>query len=666
MNETPSPFRRDVGSAECGAARVVVIVGIVLLLLAALAAGARWHAELAGMFGGNAAANGKDARAPRQLWTCGMHPQVIQDHPGDCPICHMKLTPLAATSTASLRGEGAERAVAYWWDPMMNPPYVSDHPGKSPMGMDLVPVLVDDVSAGASVTIDPVVVQNMGVRTATVVEGPLARTVRAVGFLDEPEPNHVDINLRVSGWIEKLHADTEGMPVGKGEPLFDLYSPELQTAIEDLIAARKARDGVPARETDARGMADVLYGSIEKKLELLGLDPSDVGVFARAEHAPATVTFRSPMDGHLTEKMVYAGAAVKAGERIMRIANRATMWLELRVFERDMASIQVGTHVRASVESMPGRILAGDVLFVHPHIDPQTRTALVRVVLPNPGHELRQGMFATGEIDALIAERAVLVPREAVIDTGERQIAFVVRDHGRFDPRRVTLGARGSNGPGGADVVVQVLSGLAPGEQVVTSGQLLLDAESRMREAIQKHLDEGLLDPKAGAGRTESAASVPARSAPAAAGPDEAPKELLDAVYGAYLGVARALGAVQSGDAPVDAGALIAAAKSFADSAGGATRVLAAAVRDAAAPLAGRSLDQQRDTMKSLGPAMIALADHAPPSRSVAEKLYVLRCTMAPGDWLQNVPEVQNPFYGRAMKTCGEVLRTIDGAQRER
>jgi hypothetical protein len=358
----------------------------------------------------------------------------------------------------------------------------------------------------------------------------------------------------------------------------------------------------------------------------------------------------------LTEKSVYAGAAVKAGDRVMRLANRSTMWLELRVFERDLALVAVGTHVRASIESMPGRILEGDVTFIHPHLDPLTRTALVRVVMPNPEHLLRQGMFATAEIDATIAARAILVPREAVIDTGERQIAFVVGGEGRFDPRRVTLGAAGANG------IVQVLEGLAPGERVVTSGQFLLDAESRMREAIRRHLDQGLASarPKAPASTFVSPPTTPVADA------KEAPRPVLDAVYTAYLAFARALGAVQANDSPIDAGPLITASRSLAEAASGSTRVLAVGVRDTAATLAGRSLDQQREIMKSLGPAMIALADHAPPSRSVADKLYVLRCTMAPGEWLQNVPDVQNPFYGRAMKTCGDVLRTIDGANQER
>ncbi|MEO6597319.1 MAG: efflux RND transporter periplasmic adaptor subunit [Planctomycetota bacterium] len=628
------------------------MLALVFLTLAAIACGVKWHAEIAGLFGEQSAANAQrpDAGGQKQLWTCGMHPQVIQDHPGDCPICHMKLTPLETNPTNSAVPSG-ERKVKYWWDPMLNPPYISDRPGKSPMGMDLVPVYEDEVSAGAGVTIDPLVVQNMGVRVATVTEGPLARTIRAVGYLEEPEPQHVDVNLRVSGWIQKLFADTDGKSLGKGDPLFELYSPELQIAIEDLIAARKARDVVPAGQAEARGMASTMYASIAKKLELLGVDPADVELFAGMEQAPATVTFKSPLAGHLTEKLVYAGAAVKAGEKVMRIADRSTMWLNLRVFERDLAYVHVGVRVRATVEALPGKTLEGKVLFVHPHLDPMTRTALVRTNLPNPDEELRQGMYATGEIRVQVAPRALLVPREAVIDTGERQIAFVALAGGHFEPRKVKLGAAGEDG------FVQVLEGLAPGESVVTSGQFLLDAESRVREAIQKHLDKGLLrTPASAVAPAPKAGSQPTPTAPA----NEAQRKRIDAVFAAYLALTNVLGGVLSDDAAVDPRPLIDASKALLEQATGTDRQLSDDVLHAATALEGRKLEEQREAMKPLGTAMIALADHAPPAKQVSGKLYVVHCPMAPGDWLQTTAEIANPFYARTMKSCGEVLRTID------
>lgn len=364
------------------------------------------------------------ATAPeaRQLWTCGMHPQVIREHPGNCPICGMRLVPLAVQ-----RGD-------------------------------------------AGVVIDAVMRQNMGLRTAPVADGTLQATVRATGELGEAEPARHDVNLRVSGWIQKLYAHTEGMHVHRGDPLFELYSPEVRVAVDELIAARRA---------GAEGVAKAGVA----RLRLWGLDDATIEKLGRMEHAPETVVFTSPVTGHVVAKDVVEGAAVKAGDRVLRIVDHSQLWLDARVFEQDFPLVHVGQHVTAVVNGFPDAPIEGDILFIHPHFDMQTRTALVRIAVANPALTLRPGMWATAEIAVAPVEHAVLVPREAVIDTGVRQLVFVERDPGHFAPRDVTTGRVGRDGG------VQVLSGLAPGETVVVSGQFLLDAESRTREAIRKHLE---------------------------------------------------------------------------------------------------------------------------------------------------------------------------------
>jgi Cu(I)/Ag(I) efflux system membrane fusion protein/cobalt-zinc-cadmium efflux system membrane fusion protein len=413
--------------------------------------------------------------APKQLWTCGMHPQVIQDHPGTCPICGMTLTPLKAD--AGRPKPAGERKVRYWWDPMMNPPYISDQPGKSPMGMDLEPVYDDQISSGSTIVIDPVVEQNMGVRLAPVTEGPLRARVRAVGYINEPESGRYDINLRVSGWIEKLYANVEGMHIDAGAPLFKLYSPELEVAIEELIAARRMASG------HTGGVGANLVENARRKLELLGLPRPQVDKLGQLDRAPASVTFFSPMHAHLIERMVNAGAGVKAGDTILRLSDRSTMWLDLQIYEQDLPFVSPAAEVEATISAIPGRVFKGQISFTHPHVESLARTGMVRVVLANDDGALRQGMYASAEVRGTLAPRALLVPREAVIDTGSRQIAFVALERGHFEPRQVTLGVSAEHG------MVQVLTGLAPGEQVVASGQFLLDAESRLREAIRKHLD---------------------------------------------------------------------------------------------------------------------------------------------------------------------------------
>lgn len=362
----------------------------------------------------------------QQLYTCGMHPQVIRDQPGTCPICGMELTPLNANAPAT-----------------------------------------------SAVVIDPAVVQNMGVRTAVVAEGALRRRVRAVATLQEPAPARRDVNLRVSGWIERLYANVEGMHLEAGAPLFDLYSPELQVAIGELIAARRA---------GGHGAAAVLYDTAREKLLLLGLGGEQVEQLARLERPPATVTFRSPITAHLTERLAYEGDAVQAGQTVLRLADRRRMWIEARVFERDLPAVTLGAPAVATLPALPGTRIAGTISFIHPHLDPMTRTALVRMEVANPDMALRQDMYATVEIDAPPLPPAVLAPRQAVIDTGTEQVVFLARPAGHFEPRTVTLGASGEDG------MVQVLSGLAAGDEVVTSGQFLIDAESNFRSAIQRFL----------------------------------------------------------------------------------------------------------------------------------------------------------------------------------
>ena len=606
----PDPFApRPHGSVAGWVVVAVLVVG-------AFVAGTFLRDKLPGRAASPRQAATTLAGAAKQLWTCGMHPQVIQDHPGECPICHMELTPLKVDA-ASEQGPGM---------------------------------------AGPVVTIDPVIVQNMGVRIAPVVLGSVRQDVRVVGYLEEPEPLRRDVNLRVSGWIEKLHADTTGMPIAKGQPLFELYSPEIQVAVEELIAARKSRDA--ASDEQARRMADTLYQSTARKLELWGLEAKQIEELAQRLRAPETVTFVAPIGGHLTEKMVYEGAGVTAGMLVMRLSARERMWVDAQVFERQLPLVMTGSKARVTIASEPGRVYDGQVLFIHPHLDPTTRTALARIEIPNDEHRLRQGMYATVDIEAAPAPPALVVPREAVIDTGTRQVAFVAAGGGRFEPREVKLGISGRDG------LVQVLSGLEPNEQVVTSGQFLLDSESRLKEAIQKHLSGNLAVAATAAGGHDHGRGMPSpASAPVATPAPPLNVPHADEIASAYLQIAQALGARQASDVPMDVDALLTAATNAAQHADGEGKALAEAVRVAAEGMKGKSLGEQRRAFLAVSDAVTALLDRSPPSAAVAPELYVARCPMAFDDtgagWLQTTPTIANPYYATQMKSCGEVLRTI-------
>ncbi len=571
---------------------------------------------------------------PANLWTCSMHPQVLQDKPGACPICGMQLAPVRKDPSTHVAPTG-ERKIKYWWDPMMSPPYISGKPGKSPMGMDLVPVYEDEVRAGPTVTIDPVLTQNIGVRVASVEEGPLVLGIRTVGYVREAETHQHDITLKVDGWIERLHANTEGMFLKKGDPLFDLYSPDVLVAQEELLLAHRALARLPAgAEERLRTDTARLVESAREKLALWNVPKEAIDDALRTGKAGATVTFRSPADGFVVEKMVVQGSAVEARMKLLRIVDQSVLWIDAQIYESQIPYIKIGQKARASVRGRPEAAFEGEVVFLSPQISAMTRTAVARLAFPNPELVLKPGMFATMDLTVEVSPRAIMVPREAVIDTGVRQIAFVALDGGHFEPRLVRMGLETGDGR------AQILAGLAPGERVVTSGQFLLDSESRLREAIQKMTGERLLHPPA---KPEKQPAPP---------PHVHSKANSDSVVSPYFEMARTL-ASDRAVTPAAVDALVEAAGKLGGDAG-------EEIGRAAVPLRDKPIKEQREAFKKLSEAVIELTGRLTTSKAVGEKVFVLHCPMAKADWLQNSERVANPYYGSEMLECGEVTRTIE------
>jgi len=406
--------------------------------------------------------------------------------------------------------------------------------------------------------------------------------------------------------------------------------------------------GSPIRS--GSGMGASLVAAAQDRLLVLGLTSEQIAVLGAMERAPSVVTFLSPMDGHITEKAgVYAGSSVTAGQRVFRIAQRTTVWIDGRVTEGDLGRVRVGQAARATVDAYPGRTFAGEVIFIHPHFDEMTRTGMVRMEVRNPDLALHEGMYATVDITVSDATSTVRVPREAVIDTGESQIVFVSTGKGRFEPRGVVMGRSGRQG------LVQILSGLRPGEQVVTSGQFLLDSESRLREAIAKFLGQA---PPTGAAR-ESAVVHPTPTAPTVS----VDPSKVDAIAAAYLPLAELLGATQEADTPLRVDALVSAIDALHGevSAPEGLRLITGAAT-AVEAMRGQSLDRQRELFKRASASVIALVDAMPPSSRVSASLYVVNCPMADADWLQRTEEVANPYYGEDMKACGAVVRRVGAA----
>ncbi len=413
------------------------------------------------------------AHEGKTIYTCGMHPNIVEDGPGTCPICGMDLMPKkiggGGKKATAVSTEPKERKIKHWVAPM-NPSFISDKPGKSPMGMDLVPVY-EGGDGGSVITIDPVVVQNMGVRIKRVRRGTIFRHIRTVGTVDAAENLLSVVNLRYSGWIERIYIDETGLLVKRGRALFDIYSPELVSAQEEyLLALRSAASDSP------------LVKSARRRLEFWDLTARQIEKIGAQGKALRTVTVVAPQTGYVLVKNVVQGARVQAGVDLYRIGNLAKIWVNAEVYEFDAPWVQLGQKASMELSFEQGRSFVGSVAYIHPTLNRISRTLRVRLEFDNPGLALKPGMFATVQIEADGRKDVLLVPTEAIIHSGTRQLVFVAIDLGRYETRELTTGIVGDR------YVTEVLAGLKEGERVVISGQFLLDSESQLQEAVEKLL----------------------------------------------------------------------------------------------------------------------------------------------------------------------------------
>jgi RND family efflux transporter MFP subunit len=461
------------------------------VLLAVVAAGAI-------SCGKNSRRETANASESKTLYTCGMHPQIIQDHPGNCPICGMKLTPIrkqAGTSPAAT--QPGERKIKYYKS-TMNPGETNPQPGKDSMGMDLVPVYEGAATESQTIAIDPSTIQTMGIRTAEVTRGPLRRLIRTVANVDYDETALADVTTKYKGWIEKLYVDATGALVNPGDPLFEIYSPELYSAQTEYLAALGGVSGSPTAEDRA------LLDSARTKLKFYDISDAQIAELEKTRQATKTLTITAPISGFVVEKNVVAGQMVDAGMKLYRLADIGVVWVYAQVYEQDLSAVQLGQEATMTLSYLPDRKFRGRVTYVYPTVDEKTRTARVRMEFHNPGYFLKPGMFATVELVADIALSALLVPDSAVLRSGQKNTVFIALPGGKFEARTIALGLSAENNQD------QVLSGLSEGERIVTSGQFMLDSESQLREAIQKmsNPNAAASEPMPGTNESSNAAPV--------------------------------------------------------------------------------------------------------------------------------------------------------------
>jgi len=342
-------------------------------------------------------------------------------------------------------------------------------------GMDMSDTTSADsgIAGRAPVHLTPEQARAVGVTFTVVQRGPLTRTVRTVGQVVPAEPNLAEITTKIDGFVEQLYVNATGTAVRRGQPLLTLYSPMLVAAQEELLAAKRLAAAVDSNDTDARRNGQALVEASRRRLSYWDISGEQIDRLERTGEVTKTLALNAPVDGIVLDKMVVAGQAVMPGMKLYRIADLSTVWIEGAVFEQDLGLVRVGAQVRAEFTAYPGRSFTGKISFVWPTVDDSSRSGRIRVAFPNRGGELRPGMYATLLLDAVVSRNAVNVPAEAVVQTGERNLVFVVGPSGALEPREVVLGARAGDR-------FQVDSGLAAGERIVASANFLVDAESRL------------------------------------------------------------------------------------------------------------------------------------------------------------------------------------------
>jgi membrane fusion protein, copper/silver efflux system len=541
----------------------------------------------------------------RGVFTCAMHPQIRRPEPGQCPICGMALIPVGAAA----RDDESPHRIS----------------------------LSERAKALAKV------------RTTEVrrMSDPSAE-VRLLGRVEADESSSRAVTAWVAGRIDRLHVNVTGERVRAGQTIATLYSPEVLAAHQDLIAARRQVERMGTASETARAAAESALEAARDRLSLLGVPKATLREMESAASPTRSVPIRSPFAGTVIERMVAEGAYVQTGEPLFRIANLTKVWVQLDAYERDLASIREGQEVAIAVDALPGEAFEGRVAFVDPTIDPTRRTARVRVEAENPERSLRPGMFVQGVVRGQAApqqERPLVVPRTAPLFTGRRSIVYVEipgAERPTYEARVVRLGPRAGD-------VYPVVAGLEEGERVVTRGAFVIDADLQIR---------GGSSMMTGADDTDESDGSPV---PISA----AERKKLEPVVSAYLELQRALAADDLAEARLAASAL-------AESAARTQLALPPNDRDAWAPIerslvAGgqriayaSSLEAARGPFEAIsGQIKLLLGRFGNP---LGAPLRAAFCPMAGrqgSEWIQRGDVIDNPYFGSAMRECGEIRETV-------
>jgi Cu(I)/Ag(I) efflux system membrane fusion protein len=379
----------------------------------------------------------------------------------------------------------APREPLYYRNPM-NPAVTSPVPAKDNMGMDYIPVYADSNSQGGvagTVDIDPVVVQNIGVRTAIAEQRALSRSIKTVGRVEFNEERMARLHPKVEGWIEEIRIDKTGQHVEPDDILLSLYSPKLVSAQQEYLLAlnnEAVLEDSPFEQI--RGGATDLTKSARERLELLDVPEHQIRELEESRTIKKYIHIHAPWAGTVIRIGARAGQFVTPSTELYMMVDLEQVWVYADVYEYELPWVKMGDEVAMTLASVPGKIFRGTLNYIYPYAEAKTRTTKVRILFDNADRNLRPDMFADITISTDRQADAIVIPAEAVVRSGDRAQAFVVRAPGKFEPRDIQTGIESGG-------FVTVLSGVSAGEEVVTSAQFLIDSESKLREATAKMME---------------------------------------------------------------------------------------------------------------------------------------------------------------------------------
>lgn len=431
------------------------------------------------------------------------------------------MTQAGAPTTAAAAGKQAQPGKVLYYRNPMGLADTSPTPKKDPMGMDYVPVYEGEEGASSTpgaarqIRISTEKVQKLGVRTEAASMRALGQSVRASGRVEPDERRIFAIAPKFEGYVERLHVNVTGQPVSKGQPLFEVYSPELVSAQREYAIAAQGASALKDAGAEALDAIKQLAESSLTRLRNWDMAPEQISALVKTGEIRRTITFRSPVSGIVTEKKALQGMRFMPGDSLYQVTDLSSVWVMADVFEQDLGLVKPGAKANVRINAYPNQAFKGVVTYIYPTLRAETRTVPVRIELANPGQLLKPAMFAQVELQVGSSKPVLTVPDSAVIDSGTRRLVLVQLQEGRFEPREVRLGSR-------SDSYVEVLDGVRAGERVVVAANFLIDAESNLRAAVGGMggpADHGGVAEADTAGRAASASvAAPAASATSRSG----------------------------------------------------------------------------------------------------------------------------------------------------